>query len=80
MITADGLKVAGQVVTSTGGGEWSPSTAPEVYRVYLKARAFGAPVTGEWIDFLSFDANDAVGATLYLDHVTEETLDVPTIP
>lgn len=80
MITGDVLEVAGQVVTSTGTGEWSPSTAPEVYRVYYKSHGFGAPVTQEWIDLLSFDANDAVGATLYLDHVTLETLDVPTIP
>ncbi len=80
MITADGLEVAGQVVTSTGTGEWSPSTAPEVYRVYYKSHAFGAPITQEWIDLLSFDANDVVGATLYLDHVTLEMFDVPTIP
>jgi len=80
MITEDALEVAGQVVTSTGGGEWSPSTAPEVYRVYYKTRYFGAWVAQEWIDFLSFDANDAVDATLYLDHVTLEVLDVPTIP
>ncbi len=80
MITGDALEVAGQVVTSTGTGEWSPSTAPEVYRVYYKTHALGAPVTQEWIDLLSFDPNDAVGATLYLDHVVLEVLDIPNIP
>lgn len=80
LITGDALEVAGQVVTSTGAGEWSPSTAPEFYRVYYKSHASGAPVTQEWIDVLSFDPNDAVGATLYLDHVTIENIDVPMIP
>jgi hypothetical protein len=80
LFTANGLEVAGQVVTSTGWGEWSPSTAPESYRAYYKSRPMGVPVTVERIDLLNFDPNDAAEATVYLDHVLLEVFDVPSLP
>jgi hypothetical protein len=66
------------VVTSTGDGSLSPSTAGHVYTQYF-SQPTGVDSFRLDFDVLNFDPADAANASLFLTQVTVEALGVPQV-